>query len=503
MAFDGHAIKRQRTAQGVQVTGQVELDVMESLEDRHRPKPSPVVHVRGLSEAAYEADLTAAVAQFGGVKNVLMLPRKRQALVEFESVAYATLCVDQATMNPMRICGQPAYFNYSTSQKIEKKAVEEEPNKIILLTIINPQYAITTDVMHTICSPHGNVCRIVIFKKYGVQAMVEFDTIEAAMRAKNSLHGCDIYSGCCTLKVEFAKQTQLNVVRNDSESWDYTITHNAGDPYKRPATGHPDFHNGSGHHPQESYDPRADPSMYNPYAIHLDGSDVFSGGVQHSCVLMVYGLAASKWNCERLFNLFCLYGNVIKVKFLKSKDGSAMVQLGDKIACERALRNLNNIVIFGSKIQLSFSKQRFLQDVAQPYELFDGSSSFIDYQGSRNNRYKNPQDAAKNREQPPTQIIHYFNSPPGLNEETLSQLFVEKGGINPSKIMIFPSKTERSSSGLCEWDQISDAAEALVCCNHTELPSGGKLPYIMKLCFSPSPIGSKEKALNAVVQQSF
>ena len=36
-------------------------------------------------------------------------------------------------------------------------------------------------------------------------------------------------------------------------------------------------------------------------------------------MLMVYGLNAEKMNCERIFNLFCLYGNVVKVSSLKSK----------------------------------------------------------------------------------------------------------------------------------------------------------------------------------------
>lgn len=35
--------------------------------------------------------------------------------------------------------------------------------------------------------------------------MVEFDSIESAKRAKSVLNGCDIYSGCCTLRVEYAK----------------------------------------------------------------------------------------------------------------------------------------------------------------------------------------------------------------------------------------------------------------------------------------------------------
>ena len=43
---------------------------------------------------------------------------------------------------------------------------------------------------------------------------------------------------------------------------------------------------------------------------------------------------------------------MIKVKFLKSKEGSAMVQLGDPISVERAIANLSNAFFFGNKLQL-------------------------------------------------------------------------------------------------------------------------------------------------------
>lgn len=62
--------------------------------------------------------------------------------------------------------------------------------------------------MHKICNPHGQVLRIVIFKKNGVQAMVEFDSLDAATRARENLNGADIYAGCCTLKIDFAKVKQ-------------------------------------------------------------------------------------------------------------------------------------------------------------------------------------------------------------------------------------------------------------------------------------------------------
>ena len=39
------------------------------------------------------------------------------------------------------------------------------------------------------------------------------------------------------------------------------------------------------------------------------------GMLQQGSVLMVYGLNMDKINCTRLFNLFCLYGNVVRVSF--------------------------------------------------------------------------------------------------------------------------------------------------------------------------------------------
>lgn len=35
--------------------------------------------------------------------------------------------------------------------------------------------------------------------------------------------------------------------------------------------------------------------------------------LQQGCVLMVYGLNSDKFNCQKLFNLFTLYGNVVRV----------------------------------------------------------------------------------------------------------------------------------------------------------------------------------------------
>ena len=36
---------------------------------------------------------------------------------------------------------------------------------------------------------------------------VRYDTVASAQRAKSQLDGADIYAGCCTLKIEYAKVT--------------------------------------------------------------------------------------------------------------------------------------------------------------------------------------------------------------------------------------------------------------------------------------------------------
>ena len=381
--------------------------------------------------------------------------------------------------------------------------------------------------------------------------MVEFDTVETAKSAKENLHGCDIYSGCCTLKVEFAKPTKLNVYRNDNDSWDYTnpnlglkpgtgtdgqggVGNNNALTSQRPvllkepllstaaaaaataarqavpvsvAAATQQLTNGSAvnnsnavaaalaahnsaalavngssmtaahslaavqqqqqqqavsdavtyengfatgsmqipvtlagldtlsaatatTHSQTSTAnlstaatlgraaaaaslaagaqqqaaanlmrsaaaPAAAAILTTPLGVPTITSPVTAAGVtaasaaaaaagqpaaayqQHQgSVCMVYGLNSEKMNAGRIFNLFCLYGNVVRVKFLKTKEGCAMVQMGDALAVERVVTNLNNTPFFGSKMQLGFSKQAFLADVQAPYQLTDGTPSF-------------------------------------------------------------------------------------------------------------------------------
>uniref|UniRef100_A0A3Q1FWN4 Heterogeneous nuclear ribonucleoprotein L n=1 Tax=Acanthochromis polyacanthus TaxID=80966 RepID=A0A3Q1FWN4_9TELE len=491
---DGRATKRQKT-DGM-ATG---------YEDPHKTLPSVVVHVRGLVDGVTEADLVEALQEFGAISYVVVMPKKRQALVEYEDMNGSSTAVTYAADNQVYIAGHPAFINYSTSQKISRPGDSDDSrsvNNVLLLTIMNPIYPITTDVLYTICNNCGPVQRIVIFRKNGVQAMVEFDSVQSAQRAKASLNGADIYSGCCTLKIEYAKPTRLNVFKNDQDTWDYTNPNLGGpedvnaNPNKRqrqPALlgDHPPEYGGGYHGYDESYGSppyesrRMGPPMrgrggrsygpgYGPpppppgeYGAHAD-----------SPVVMVYGLEPLKMNADRVFNIFCLYGNVERVKFMKSKPGAAMVEMGDCYAVDRAITHLNNNFLFGQKLNVCVSKQQAIVP-GQCYELDDGTSSFKDFHGSRNNRFTSPEQAAKNRIQHPSNVLHFFNAQPDVTPEVFSQICEEIGVKSPVNVKMFTGKSgaapsDRSASGLLEWESINDAMEALALMNHYQMKNAGK-----------------------------
>jgi hypothetical protein len=54
--------------------------------------------------------------------------------------------------------------------------------------------------------------------------------------------------------------------------------------------------------------------------------------------LLVHGLGRDM-NCDNVFNMFCLYGNVTAVKILKNRQ--VLVELDDVKAAERCVSNLH------------------------------------------------------------------------------------------------------------------------------------------------------------------
>ncbi|NXW67043.1 HNRLL protein, partial [Hirundo rustica] len=475
----------------------------------HKVSVSPVVHVRGLCESVVEADLVEALEKFGTICYVMMMPFKRQALVEFENVESAKKCVTFAADEPVYIAGQQAFFNYSTSKRITRPGNTDDPsggNKVLLLSIQNPLYPITVDVLYTVCNPVGKVQRIVIFKRNGIQAMIlnvmcTFESVFCAQKAKAALNGADIYAGCCTLKIEYARPTRLNVIRNDNDSWDYTKPYlgrrDRGKGRQRQAIlgEHPSSfrHDGYGSHgpllplPSRYRMGSRDTPELVAYPLPQASSSYMHGGNPSGSVVMVSGLHQLKMNCSRVFNLFCLYGNIEKVKFMKTIPGTALVEMGDEYAVERAVTHLNNVKLFGKRLNVCVSKQHSVVP-SQIFELEDGTSSYKDFAMSKNNRFTSAGQASKNIIQPPSCVLHYYNVPLCVTEETFVKLCEDHEVLSFIKYKVFdPKPSAKTLSGLLEWECKTDAVEALTVLNHYQIrvPNGSN-PYTLKLCFSTS-----------------
>ncbi|KAG7214366.1 hypothetical protein INR49_023077 [Caranx melampygus] len=467
--------------------------MLDNGEDSHHISPSPVVHVRGLCEAVVEADLIDALEKFGPICYVMMMPFKRQALVEFSTVESADRCVSCGAKEPVYIAGQQAYFNYSTSKRITRPTNADNPNsgnKVLLLSIQNPLYPITTDVLYTVCNPIGSVLRIVIFKRNGIQAMQSsrFESVQCAQKAKAALNGADIYAGCCTLKIEYARPTRLNVIKNDNESWDYTK------PYlvrrvEEIQCGRSSVTMG----PPCPLLPLPSNSRYKLTSVDVpdmvsyplpQSSSSYSGHAPSS-VAMVSGLHPSKMNCTRIFNLFCLYGNIEKVKFMKSVPGTALVEMGDEYAVDRAITHLNSIKVFGKRLNVCVSKQHAVIP-SQVFELEDGSSSYKDFAMTRNNRFSSAGQASKTSSSLHLQSYTTTTSLHAYHRTTYSGYEHDVPGF--VKFKMFDAKpSSKTISGLLEFDNKTEAVEVLTVLNHYQIriPNGSN-PYTLKLCFSTS-----------------
>jgi heterogeneous nuclear ribonucleoprotein L len=229
-------------------------------------------------------------------------------------------------------------------------------------------------------------------------------------------------------------------------------------------------------------------SMGGGYGGSMSSSS-FAG---RSCVCMMYGAEPDKFNCQRVFNLVCQYGNVRKIMFMKNKEGTVMIEMADPDSVHRLIENLSNTAIFGLKLRMDWSKKDCVNEIRKPFELPDGTDSYASFERDRNNRFDTPEKAAKNRILAPTKTLHFYNVPK-MEDSELEAVFAGKEAPLPARIKWFPSASEKSASGNAEFDSVQEAAEALVLCNHAQIDGHKvKYPYTMKLCFSHAGPGGRE-----------
>uniref|UniRef100_A0A1I8J8L3 Sugar transporter SWEET1 n=2 Tax=Macrostomum lignano TaxID=282301 RepID=A0A1I8J8L3_9PLAT len=443
-------------------------------------RSSLVVMARDLPANVSEADLSEAFGRIGRISRIWTMPHKRRALVEFQEQRSVARTFELAKSGAL---GGIHVVESSIIRIMHRGDGFPAPNRVLLLVFYRaePSLPVSMEMLHAACSRFGQVCRAVMFRKgpsCQLHAMVEFAHIEQAVTAKARLNGLDFFDGCCTVKVDFALPPELTIVRNTPDAFDFTR------------------------------DPSIQQEPGPPHRV--------------TPVLLLSGLDSGVFTCDRLFNLICLYGNVIGICLLSRPPGQqlppgqpppppgpligAYVEVGDVASACRVGSCLDGARMFGSCLRVSptplarLTKDSAPHGVALDRALPDKSPGFVDYSDCANNRFTTPRQAASNKPAPPFRTLYYWNCPPGIQEHQLRRVFDEAKCPLPTSTLRFSNAraTDKSSGGMAQWPNAMLSTEALVLANNRELVGLGQQErggnFVLRLRFADRAIGQKEDA---------
>ncbi|XP_022773411.1 polypyrimidine tract-binding protein homolog 3-like isoform X2 [Durio zibethinus] len=426
-------------------------------------EPSKVIHVRNVGHEISENDLLQLFQPFGVITKLVMLRAKNQALLQMQDVPSAINALQfYANVQPT-IRGRNVYVQFSSHQELttmdqNAQGRGDEPNRILLVTIHHMLYPITVEVLHQVFSPHGFVEKIVTFQKSaGFQALIQYQGCQSAVSARTSLQGRNIYDGCCQLDIQFSNLDELQVHYNNDRSRDFTNP-NLPTEQKGRSTQHPGYGDvGVGFS-----------QMANAAAI----AAAFGGGLppgisgtNDRCTVLVSNLNPDRIDEDKLFNLFSLYGNIVRIKLLRNKPDHALVQMGDGFQAELAVHFLKGAMLFGKRLEVNFSKHPNITQGADTHEYVNSNLNRFNRNAAKNYRYCCS----------PTKMVHLSTLPQDVTEEEIVNHLAEHGTIVNTKLFEMNGKKQ----ALVMFETEEQATEALVSKHATSL--GGS---IIRISFS-------------------
>ncbi|KAJ7974031.1 polypyrimidine tract-binding protein 3 [Quillaja saponaria] len=437
-------------------------------------EPSKVIHVRNVGHEISENDLLQLFQPFGVITKLVMLRAKNQALLQMQDIPSAVNALQfYANVQPS-IRGRNVYVQFSSHQELttmdqNSQGRGDEPNRILLVTIHHMLYPITVEVLSQVFSPHGFVEKIVTFQKSaGFQALIQYQSRQSAVTARSSLQGRNIYDGCCQLDIQFSNLDELQVNYNNERSRDFTNpslpTEQKGGPSQQ--TGYGDA--GSMYVQASGARAVALPQMANAAAI----TAAFGGGLppgisgtNDRCTILVSNLNPDRIDEDKLFNLFSIYGNIVRIKLLRNKPDHALIQMGDGFQAEFAVHFLKGAMLFGKHLEVNFSKHANITQGADTHEYMNSNLNRFNRNAAKNYRYCCS----------PTKMIHLSTLPQDVTEQEIVNLLEEHGTIVNSKLFEMNGKKQ----ALVQFETEEQATEALVCKHATSL-SGS----IIRISFS-------------------
>jgi len=450
----------------------------DGMQKKLRETPTKVVHFRGLPASVTEGELVTLSQPFGNVARILILESKKQAFVQFATQEGAAALVNTYDdSRPATIRGKSVYVQFSNRDEITIQQRAEMPfgsggqNSILLLTIRNVQTPITLETIYSVFCAYGTVLKIVIFMSKGdtMKALVQMGTVDQAERAIQGLDGREMYYGCCLLELTYSKLPTLEVKTNGPRSWDFTQSNDLSMAGMGPVrTGAYSAYGVAGANPSSGV--QGVMGGMGLGGMGLGGMGLATGGP--GSVLLVNNLLEGQVDCNELFTLFGVYGNVIRVKILYNKRSSAMVEFDNAEHAQNALNMLNHVNFKGQEMIIATSKY---QSISIPRDEEELTCTYI---GSPLHRFRSnaagPSKHARNIH-PPARVLHVSNLHDGADDSQLEQVFG-----SDVQVQFFEQNRKMA---LVKMATVDAAVDALVQNHNREL--GGRH---LRISFSPKDL---------------
>lgn len=492
------------------------------------PPPSKFVTISNLPEGTTQPEIIGLGAKDGKIVAAQVSDLKRQGYLEFEEERMAIQMVNRCRASPPihrgaalsvsfgsskdmkqavsathSTASPPSYMSSGSSHAMRGSNSPDDSlggssgsivpggdERTVLRIIVemgenqNIYSQVNMDVLHQLFTRTGFVMKIITFAKPGYpqqfQALIQYMDPKAAQIAKESYDGQNLYYGCCPLKVEYSKLTNLNVKYNNEKSRDFT---------------RPDLPTGDSSTPSvlQPIDQTAlalaaaqglfQPSAASQFGLGAPGANQFGtlanpaalsqiacgshpmatnaaflqqlqrvnalsslpGGMTqtgllvnqppNNSVLLVGNLNTEKVTCDGLFTLFGVYGDVQRVKILFNKQDSALIQMSSEEQANLAIQNLHEVKVYGREMRVSMSKH---QSVQLPKEGQPDAGLTKDYANSPLHRFRKQGSKNFHNIFPPSATLHLSNIAPGVTEEQVLEAFTKKN-IDVLSFKFFPN----------------------------------------------------------------
>ncbi|XP_076901449.1 polypyrimidine tract-binding protein homolog 3-like [Bidens hawaiensis] len=390
-------------------------------------EPSKVIHVRNVGHEISEPDLPQLFQPFGVINKLVMLRAKNQALLQMQDVPSAVSAMQfYANVQPS-IRGRNVYVQFSSHQEL------------------------TTMEQNT----QGRWMRFVLFNRYSFKFAV---TEHRCLLKKHSTFLSGFF---------FNKLLQVNIVSIVIKSEGGACLGAISECSEGLAPGL-DIHRLVLVVPCKQGVILSDIFMNNAAAI----AAAFGGGLppgisgtNDRCTILASNLNPDRIDEDKLFNLFSLYGNIVRIKLLRNKPDHALVQMGDGFQAELAVHFLKGATLFGKRLEVNYSKHPNITMGAETHEYLNSNLNRFNRNAAKNYRYCCS----------PTKMIHLSSLPQDVTEEEIISHLEEHGSIVNTKVFEMNGKKQ----ALVMFENEEQATEALVCKHVTTLADS-----IIRISFS-------------------